>query len=177
MVTFDLLMKCDSCQEKATVFYTQVMGGKLKKFVLCEACAQKKGITSVDGLLMGGELLGDSPPQTQISDSVAELNQEDCSTCGFTLEDFRKVGRLGCPDCYQTFSREIMDRLPSMHKGGVHKGYLPEGLAKKQALESELASLVSKLESAIAEERFEDAAKVRDRISLIEQKERGPVEP
>ena len=51
-------MKCDSCQEKATVFYTQVTEGKLKKFVLCEACAKKKGITNVDDLLMGNDLLG-----------------------------------------------------------------------------------------------------------------------
>ncbi|MDB4438267.1 UvrB/UvrC motif-containing protein [bacterium] len=170
-------MKCDSCQKKATVFYTQVTDGKLKKFVLCEACAQEKGITSVDGLLMGGDILGNSPPQTQIPDLVAELNQDDCGSCGFTLEDFRKVGRLGCPDCYQVFSREIMGRLSSMHKGGVHKGYLPEGLAKKKALESELASLASKLESAIKEERFEDAATIRDQISGIEKKEEGPVEP
>ncbi|MDA7867524.1 UvrB/UvrC motif-containing protein [Akkermansiaceae bacterium] len=175
MATFSLLMKCDSCQEKATVFYTQVTDGKLKKFVLCESCAQKKGITSVDGLLMGGDLLGSSPPQTQIPDLIADLNQEDCSACGFTLEDFRKVGRLGCPECYQIFSREIMGRLPSMHKGGVHKGYLPEGLAKKQALESELAGLAAKLASAIEEERFEDAAIIRDEISEIEKSGKGVV--
>jgi protein arginine kinase activator len=168
-------MKCDSCEEKATVFYTQVIEGKLKKFVLCETCAQKKGITNVDDLLMGSDLLGNSPPETKIQDIVAELNQEDCSACGFSLDDFRKVGRLGCPDCYQVFSREIVERLPSMHKGGVHKGYLPEGIAIKQALKSELASLVEKLESAIEDERFEEAARLRDQISNVE-KEKGVVE-
>ena len=175
MATLSLSMKCDSCQEKATVFYTQVTDGKLKKFVLCEACAHEKGITSVDGLSMGGDLLGGSPPQTKIPDLVAELNQEDCSACGFTLEDFRKVGRLGCPECYQVFSREIIGRLPSMHKGGVHKGYLPEGLAKKQALKSELAGLAANLKSAIEEERFEDAATIRDQISALENREKGAV--
>ena len=168
-------MKCDSCEEKATVFYTQVIEGKLKKFVLCEACAQKKGITNVDDLLMGSDLLANSPPETKIQNIVAELNQEDCSACGFSLDDFRKVGRLGCPDCYQVFSREIVERLPSMHKGGVHKGYLPEGIAIKQALKSELASLAEKLESAIEDERFEEAAKLRDQISKI-GKEKGVVE-
>jgi protein arginine kinase activator len=168
-------MKCDSCDEKATVFYTQVIEGKLKKAVLCEACAQKKGITNVDDLLMGNDLLANSPPETKIQDIVAELNQENCSACGFSLDDFRKVGRLGCPDCYQVFSREIVERLPSMHKGGVHKGYLPEGIAIKQALKSELASLTEKLENAIEDERFEEAAKLRDQISKIE-KEKGLVE-
>lgn len=157
------------------MFYTQVTDGKLKKFVLCEACAQEKGITSADGLLMGSDFLGSSPPQTKIPDLVAGLNQEDCSACGFTLEDFRKVGRLGCPECYKVFSREIAGRLPSMHKGAVHKGYLPEGLAKKQALQSELAGLAAKLEGAIEEERFEDAAIIRDQMSEIEKKEEGAV--
>jgi protein arginine kinase activator len=62
-----------------------------------------------------------------------------------------------------------------MHKGGVHKGYLPEGLAKKQALESELAGLATKLASAIEEERFEDAAIIRDEISEIEKSGKGVV--
>jgi protein arginine kinase activator len=62
-----------------------------------------------------------------------------------------------------------------MHKGGVHKGYLPEGIAIKQALKSELASLTEKLENAIEDERFEEAAKLRDQISKIE-KEKGLVE-
>lgn len=158
------------------MFYTQVTEGKLRKFVLCEACAQKKGITNVDDLLMGGDMLGNSPPQTKIQDLVAELNQEDCNACGFTLDDFRKVGRLGCPECYHVFSREIAERLPSMHKGGVHKGYLPEGVAMKQALKSELACLADKLESAIGDERFEDAAMIRDQICKIEKK-KGVVEP
>lgn len=163
-------MKCDSCQGKATVFYTQVIEGKLRKFVLCEACAQKKGITNVDDLLMGEDLLGNSAPQTKIQDLVAELNQDDCRSCGFSLDDFRKVGRLGCPDCYDVFSREIAERLPSMHKGGIHKGYLPEGVAMKQALKSELACLAEKLASAIEDERFEEAAMLRDQICKIEEK-------
>lgn len=157
------------------MFYTQVTGGKLKKFMLCETCAQKKGITSVDGLLMGGELLGDSLPQTKVQDLVTELGNEDCSACGFTLDDFRKVGRLGCSECYHVFSREIAERLPSMHTGGVHKGYLPEGIAVKQALKSELACLTEKLEGAIGDERFEDAATIRDQISEIE-KTKGAIE-
>jgi protein arginine kinase activator len=152
------------------VFYTQVIEGKLRKFVLCEACAQKKGITNVDDLLMGEDLLGNSAPQTKIQDLVAELNQDDCSSCGFSLDDFRKVGRLGCPDCYDVFSREIAERLPSMHKGGIHKGYLPEGVAMKQALKSELACLAEKLASAIEDERFEEAAMLRDQICKIEEK-------
>lgn len=168
-------MKCDSCQEKATVFYTQVTDGKLKKFVLCETCADAQGITSPEGLLMAEDLLGKVPSPPQIPDLIAGLQQEDCSACGFTLEDFRKVGRLGCPDCYRVFAHEIEQRLPSMHKGVTHKGYLPEGLMQQQALESRRSELNSELQKAISEERFEVAAVLRDQLSQLEMKEEGAI--
>jgi len=99
---------------------------------------------------------------------------EKCGTCGFTLTDFQKVGRLGCADCYRAFSGEIMQRLPSMHKGLIHAGYMPAGLAKQQALRNELSDLEAELLVAIEEEDFEKAAKLRDQISSIKiSKEEG----
>lgn len=175
LATFRSLMKCDSCQEKATVFYTQVADGKLKKFVLCEACAEAQGITNPEGLLMAEDLLGSKGTPPQIPDLIAELAQQDCESCGFTLEDFRKVGRLGCPECYRVFSREIEQRLPSMHKGGTHKGYMPEGLMKQQVLQTKLKDLNVKLEEAVEEERFEDAAVLRDQLSELTKEEEGAI--
>lgn len=160
-------MKCDSCQEKATVFYTQITDGKLKKFVLCEACAEAKGITNPDGLLMADELLGKAPEKQEATDFFPFESQEKCNTCGFTLEDFQKVGRLGCPDCYHAFAREIAQRLPSMHKGQTHTGYMPEGLVKQQALRQERSKLTAQLDKAVADENYEEAAKLRDRIEEL----------
>jgi protein arginine kinase activator len=156
-------MKCDSCQEKATVFYTQVADGKLKKFVLCEACAQAKGITNPEGLLMAEELLGAAPQKTGSTELGPFEPQDKCDGCGFTLEDFRKVGRLGCPDCYRTFAQEINQRLPTMHKGHI----------KQQALRHELSNLTRKLETAVLEENYEVAAKIRDCIEELEKGEKA----
>ena len=165
-------MKCDSCQAKATVFYTQVTEGKLKKFVLCESCAEAKGITNPEGLLAAEELLGAATTPVAPAAEVFPIeSKESCSECGFTMEDFRKVGRLGCAECYQAFAGDIAQRLPSLHKGIIHKGYMPEGLFKQQAVRREHSDLVAKLEAAVLEERFEDAAKLRDRIEELESKE------
>jgi protein arginine kinase activator len=166
-------MKCDSCQEKATVFYTQVSEGKLKKFVLCESCAQNKGITNPEGLLMAEELLGAATPSAAVADVFSFESQDSCPQCGFTMEDLRKVGRLGCPACYRAFSGEILQRLPSLHKGTEHIGYMPEGLVKQQAVRQEHSDLVARLEAAVLEERFEDAARLRDRIDELETSEKG----
>lgn len=153
------------------MFYTQVTDGKLKKFVLCEDCAQEKGITNPEGLLMADELLGTAPEKQESKDFFPFEAQESCNSCGFTLEDFQKVGRLGCPDCYHAFAREIAQRLPSMHKGQTHTGYIPEGLVKQQALRHELSNLTAQLEKAVLNENYEEAAKLRDRIGELEKGE------
>lgn len=155
------------------MFYTQVADGKLKKFVLCETCAQAKGITNPEGLLMAEELLGTAAPAVVPPELFPSESKDKCVSCGFTLEDFRKVGRLGCPDCYRAFAGEINQRLPSMHKGQSHTGYIPEGLVKQQAVRYELSDLEARLETAVKDEDYEEAARLRDRMSelAIETKE------
>lgn len=164
-------MKCDSCEEKATVFYTQVTEGKLKKFTLCESCAKAKGITDPNGLLMAEEALkpmviGGPEPETFPTQGLGE-----CQSCGFTITDLQKVGRLGCPDCYVAFAPEIGQRLPSMHKGSVHTGYIPVGLARKKKFEQEVDELESKLKVAITSEHYEEAARLRDELENLKSRE------
>ena len=164
-------MKCDSCDEKATVFYTQVTDGQLKKFTLCEKCAKEMGITNPNGLLMAEEALkplviGGPDPET-----FPTQGQGECKACGFTLTDLQKVGRLGCPDCYDAFASEIGQRLPSMHKGVVHTGYVPSGLARRRVMDQKISELESKMEKAIAGERYEEAGKIRDELEGLKSDE------
>jgi protein arginine kinase activator len=170
-------MKCDLCQEKATVFYTQVIDGKLKKSCLCETCAEAEGVTSPDGLLMPGELFGEKKLPPSPLDLLEEAKEQptECPNCGFTLESLKRVGRLGCSKCYETFADEIEQRLPSLHKGVSHTGYFPEGLVKLHELKSELEELNARLDEAIAEENYEEAASLRDKIRALKQKEEGLV--
>ena len=57
----DLLsgMQCDVCQQKeATVFLTQIVGGKMQKVNLCEACSKEKGVNDPTGFALADLLLG-----------------------------------------------------------------------------------------------------------------------
>ena len=159
-------MKCDLCEEKATVFYTQIADGKLKKFVLCETCAQEKGITNPDGLLMAEQVLDHtlSVPETEV---IPLGSSTECSTCGFGIGNYQKVGRLGCPDCYDAFAREISERLPTLHKGGAHVGYIPAGLVATQARDAKLRDIKSRLSKAIDAENYEEAARLRDELEKV----------
>jgi hypothetical protein len=48
-------MQCEHCDNKATVFYTQIIDGIGKKTCLCESCASEQGITDPEGFLLGSQ--------------------------------------------------------------------------------------------------------------------------
>jgi len=157
------------------VFYTQVTDGKMNKTALCESCAQHQGITDPNGLLMSEQLMGPatSPPGSDSEVSSVIGGADECPTCQFSLEDYRKIGRLGCGDCYLAFSKEVQQRLPSLHKGLKHEGRFPAGLLEQEERRGLLESLNERLQKAISEEDFEQAASLRDELrdALKDQKE------
>ena len=90
-----------------------------------------------------------------------------CARCGFTHADFKKAGRLGCPECYTTFSEALDGLLKTMHKGTRHVGKVPETLRKTRDLSDRLKLLQKKLGKAIEDEDFEQAAIFRDEIKQV----------
>jgi protein arginine kinase activator len=48
-----------------------------------------------------------------------------CEQCGFTQNDFKKHGRFGCPQCYETF-KGMVEPMLGMHKGIRHVGKVPQ---------------------------------------------------
>lgn len=162
-------MKCDFCDHKATVFLTQLVEGQMKKVCLCEPCAKERGVTDPTGfsmadLLLGGmsAALGQSVP-VAVNPGPSGMVRR-CPSCGFTLDDLRRVRRFGCADCYTAFAEEVGHMVRSMHKGSSHVGKVPEGLMAMQVLHQRLEELRSRLDRAIASESYEEAAGIRDEI-------------
>ena len=75
-----------------------------------------------------------------------------CPRCGFTQADFKKAGRLGCPECYQTFAEALEGLLKTMHKGTRHVGKIPVSLRQSRDLSDRLTLLQKKLSKAKAVE-------------------------
>ncbi len=162
-------MQCDLCENKATVFLTQLVEGEMKKMCLCEKCAEEKGVTDPTGFSLADSVLGVGP----VAEGGQILEDGDdggvpCPECGFTFNRFQQVGRLGCSECYRAFGDEIGRRLKGMHKGTVHVGRVPEGLLEAHARQQRLDQLRDRLEQAIASENYEEAAGLRDEIQEIE---------
>jgi protein arginine kinase activator len=166
-------MKCDFCDQKATVFLTQLVEGQMKKVCLCDNCAKERGVTDPTGFSLADLLLGGLPggPGT-VSTSVSAVtpgNGKKCVTCGFTLDDLKRVRRFGCSDCYATFSDEVTQMVRGMHKGTSHIGKVPEGLMAVQFRNQRIEELRSRLEQAITSESYEEAAGIRDEIRNLDE--------
>lgn len=166
-------MQCDFCENKATVFLTQLVGGKMEKVCLCDSCAKERGVTDPTGfslaeVLLGGTAQSPGPvPSGQVP--VKTVLGRKCPTCGFTLEDLQRVRRFGCSDCYETFAPEVEQMVQGMHKGTTHVGKVPEGLMGQQVRRKRIEELKEKLEQAIASESYEEAAGIRDEIQSLNE--------
>lgn len=159
-------MKCDACAEKeATVFLTQIVEGNMHKVNLCEACAKEKGVNDPTGFALADVLLGLGSEKDIEAPGAAKTR---CQVCGFTLADLKKTGRLGCSACYSVFESQLEGMLKNMHKGPIHTGKIPSGLAEARQRDDEIRSLREGIESCVANEQYEKAAELRDRIRRIE---------
>jgi protein arginine kinase activator len=161
-------MLCCACKEKpATVHLTQIVGDKMQKLDLCEECAKAKGINDPTAFsLADADVLFGLGASQEIEQAGGGVEAK-CSRCGFTQADFKKSGRLGCPECYHTFAEGLDGLLKSMHKGTHHSGKVPEALRANREQSDQLKSLQKKLAKAIEEENFEQAAQLRDEIKQI----------
>ena len=159
-------MQCCVCKEKpATVHLTQIVGEKMQKLDLCEDCAKAKGINDPTSFAMADLMLGLGASQEL--DPSAGAVEIKCPRCGFSQADFKKSGRLGCPECYKTFAEGLSGLLKTMHKGTRHTGKSPEALRQSRDHAERLLLLQKKLAKAVESEDFEQAAKVRDELKEL----------
>lgn len=170
-------MLCSICKEnEATVHLTQIVGEKMHKVDLCEACSKQKGINNPTGFGLADVILGLKTPSEEVDETASESPAPVCSSCGYTMADLKKTGRLGCPACFEVFEPTLMDMLRPMHKGIQHKGKVPASLQAKLQAHQRLETLESSLATAIEEERYEDAARIRDEIKNLRNQSSGKVD-
>lgn len=164
-------MLCDGCQKKeATVHLTEIVNDKVSKLHLCEDCAKEKGSEMEEHFGLSDLLAGLADVGSGIGpESMTAIK---CAACGFTYKDFKKVGRLGCGDCYDAFKKQLDLLLKRIHGTNRHVGKVPlsaSSAAKDMKPVQDLKELKAGLEKAIQAEDFEKAAKLRDRIREMEK--------
>lgn len=158
-------MLCQSCHKKqATAHIKTIVNGELTRYELCPECAHKLGydnlfngfIGSLDGFL--GSLFGTSPAAEPLPE------EKRCPGCGESFSDIMRTGRVGCAQCYEIFYDRMAPSIQRIHGNTTHTGKLPSGASPKKRMQNELQKAKEELKSAIEAQRFEEAAKLRDRI-------------
>ena len=169
-------MLCDICgKNQATVHLTEIIDEKMNELHLCEECARQKSsqMESQFGLsdLLAG-LAGTDKSVHKDKDASEPVISVKCPNCGLTYADFKKIGRLGCGDCYTAFKKYLGPLLKRIHGASSHFGKAPVEIAAKTVKKKTgLEGLRKELQEAIAREAFEDAARLRDKIKETEKKQ------
>lgn len=170
-------MLCEHCHEnEAKITYTIVEGNAMRQKHVCPSCFQDflakqfpaSQIPPIDSQPMIQELLS----LFQGKDAEGE-GDRSCPVCGRSLKEFRKTGMFGCDSCYDTFAEELKALLPRMQGAERHEGTMPEAFRKDREASEKEQALQSRLDLAVAEERYEDAAQLRDEIKAIKDARHG----
>ena len=179
-------MLCENCgKREANVRYSENVNGVKKEMHLCEECSRKLGITdrmdfrmpSLDFSNFFGSFLEDfSTPD--FMPLLNEVKLIKCDSCGSTFEDIINTGKYGCANCYDVFEDRMDPILKKLQGANRHNGRLGkisdnnvkfeknEEKAENKT-DNKLEKLQEDLKQAIKEERYEDAAKIRDEIKKM----------
>jgi protein arginine kinase activator len=187
-------MLCDNCgKNEANIKYTQIINGVKKEMNLCEKCGAELGITDMqfDMPINFSNFLGDFFTEFQENGFFPELRQKNelkCNICGSSFDDIISTGKFGCSNCYDVFSDSIDEIIKKIQGSNRHTGRLGKvvkrdntrnsnyneseedkkgKVSKKDDNKTELEKLQYELKQAIKEERYEDAAKIRDKIKEL----------
>ena len=181
-------MLCQKCNKnEANVKYTQIINGEKKQMFLCEDCSEKLGINDIHfnmPINFTSFLTDffDDMNDISLMPSIGAAKTLSCSKCGLDWDDFLHTGKFGCSNCYSDFESRIdpilrslqgatnhIGRLGDVKTGNEVKRNLDDKMTEKQESNlSEVDKLKEDLKNAIKEERYEDAAKIRDELKKHE---------
>src|SRR3990167_7340363 len=112
-------MLCDICGKfEATVHLTEIVNEQVTKLHLCEECAKEKGAEMEEHFGLSDLLAGLADMGATLEPEVGEAVK--CPNCGFTYQDFKKLGRLGCSECYDAFKKQLAPLIKRIHGSDRH---------------------------------------------------------
>ena len=161
-------MLCENCMKNpATTHIRTVINGVVIEKNLCGYCAAKggysnfvnNGFASMLASMLGNEI------------ATGNIKEIRCECCNTRFSDIAETGKMGCSQCYKTFSDKLIPYLKRVHGTTEHIGKRPvagETLPVPVTTESRIEQLRSDMLKAVQSEEFEKAAKIRDEIKALE---------
>jgi len=184
-------MICENCGEnEANVRYTQIINGDKKELLLCDKCSKELGIDNISFNMpinfssFFSDFL-DGFEDNTFMPNINNIKQLECKRCNTTFEEFMNKGKFGCSECYDSFQEKLNPLLKNIQGSDTHIGRVGKidnrNKREKDKLQEENVNegkkeenmnlrekLKNELNKAIKEERYEDAAKLRDEIKKLD---------
>lgn len=163
---------CQACGlREAQIRYTEVKRGSRRTHLLCSACSLERGIP-IDQ--PDSDLFDTREIWASVLHRFSHSREEDedslaCPQCGWTYKQFESEAQLGCPQCYQTFMGDMTRLLKEYHGADSHRGKVPYNIGRRIDLRRRVLGVKESIQMAISEERFEDAARLRDEMHDLEE--------
>ena len=158
-------MLCQNCKKESAVVYVEkIINNNKVEINLCEKCAKNMNVMSFDMPIDISNFFSNfiSPAKEKV--------ERSCNRCYMTYSEFKNTGKLGCSDCYEAFSDGLDPLLKRIHGNNKHLGKIPEYDSIEEKVDVNKEDILrNELNEAIAEERYEDAAKLRDEIRMLER--------
>lgn len=171
-----MIVLCPECSKRpATIHYTKIVNGHKTEYHLCEVCAQEKGdyMSPLDDGFSFHQLLSGLMNLETMNGTQPTARQREgmqCPNCGLTYQQFSKIGRFGCSQCFHTFRERLTPLLRRIHGQTKHHGKIPNRTKGKLKLKRDLSRLKEELNQCIQQEEFEKAAKIRDEIRSMQDR-------
>jgi protein arginine kinase activator len=176
-------MLCERCKkEEATIHLTEIIQDTRSDVNLCEACAREIGLNSkLSKFSLSLPDIFSFIEMDEFANQKIEASPV-CGVCGTTFETYARHGKLGCPDCYTYLSSVMGGIIKGYHGDKKHIGKAPRAAALPELAEAsaphpersqrsacDVDELHEKLQDAVACERYEEAALLRDKIRCAAQ--------
>lgn len=175
-------MLCENCNKnEATIHYTEISNGVKSEHHVCSECAKGLDLSYYSDVLdsefpfakLLTGLLASKMMMGQESDNP--MTHVICPKCGMNYDEFTKVGKFGCAECYNVFGPLIEEHMKKLHGSNIHKGKLYRNTEKSPKeipnQEKTVDVLNAKLKEAIKLENYEEAAKLRDEIKSMKERD------
>ena len=104
-----------------------------------------------------------------------ETASSRCPKCGTTWDRLKQDGRAGCARCYEAFAEQLLQVMERVHSAAQHAGKTPRALEKRvrrlhylrSRRDHRLEMLQRRLQETVAQEQYEEAAALRDKIRIL----------
>lgn len=192
---------CQICGKRpATTHLTELApAGERRELHICGQCVHAMGlhleagppaISSILDSAQHGDATAESDIDVTAGDTAVQgASGEDesadptCPACGLSMSEYAANNLFGCSNDYHAFGEKLENLLKRYHGATRHVGRGPlrpsAGVAAVIPAKgtSQRRKLETALKDAVARERYEDAASIRDQLRTLEDRQRAAQKP